>query len=412
MAAVAGTKGRICTEECSEQSFQMTLAKGLLEGSIKNSEAAHLLSKSAKIREVGVDTNMVCNIDCSYCYLTDRVESKGTADLDQLNLFLQHQVREGAKLIAFIGKEPLADQRATTSMAKLNRLRPDYKFRTGMVTNGTLITRSIDALIEASPDYIDISIDGNEATNDALRGDGVYKRAVEGIDAILDSPLRKALSTTTVLWKESLEGFVEHVENMFEKGVQTCFGSPVLNFAVSNDSSDQAVSVEMVESLLLRLANRFPQNTESAGQQVMIDLPYKYTWAVLKSGLVPHSEVLEDRFEALFWRVPGSCVIVKLNPFSFSYFRAVRVTHDGTVIENMDLAAHENYRDGTRDLTRRLSVFCEPDFSEVSSAFHNEFLEGHLGPYRDSKPYDRALTAQHRAHQSRIRRSVTLLNVA
>ena len=127
---------------------------------------------------------------------------------------------------------------------------------------------------------------------------------------------------------------------MFDRGVPTCFASPVLRFAMSNEVSDYAVSLEEIWHLAEDLSSA-PYHSDD--QQILLDLPYRYTWELLKSGRIPVSEIQEDAHEALYWQFSGSHVYFKLNPFPFSYWRAMRITHDGTAVLNMDLAAHSAY---------------------------------------------------------------------
>lgn len=52
-------------------------------------------------------------------------------------------------------------------------------------TNGTLLDRYADQLVELPPTRLWISLDGPQDVNDAQRGRGVYKRAMRGLDALV-----------------------------------------------------------------------------------------------------------------------------------------------------------------------------------------------------------------------------------
>jgi|GEM_PF-6848051 len=338
---------------------------------------------------------MICNLACSYCYLGDRKEAKGTVPLLALETWLEVRAQAGTKLFAFIGKEPLADGRATRLIERLNTVRRagQKRFRTGMVTNGTLVSRWIDRLAEADLSYIDVSLDGMTDDANRLRGDDVAMRAMAGVDAIINSPLRDRFATATVLTAASSPGYADFVREMFARGAPTCFASPVLRFAMSNDVADYALTLEEVWLLVEELAAIQPSEP---GGQIIIDLPYRYTWSLLASGRVPISEVREDAFEALFWAPAGSAVHIKLNPFPYSFWRALRVTHDGRTILNMDLAAHPEYQAGAPDF-RGIdgSIFSETMLTGVRAM--TNFIEGHVTPV-SKDVFERDLRGQFARH--------------
>lgn len=350
MAAVAGSKGRLEPRRGPAPGVQIETVKLLLDGRSTPSQAASTLIASAALREIGIDTNMVCNLACQYCYLSDRREAQGSVPLDNLLSWCEAHVRGGVKLLAFIGKEPLADPRAVTMLEGLQSLRVahGHRFRTGMVTNGTLVTRWLDRLEASGISYLDISIDGLGNHENALRGDGVSARILAGIDTVSRSTLRPRFATATVLTACSALGYGDLVGDMFARGVVTCFASPVLRFALSNAVSDWALDIDDLWRTVDRLV-RIEGSSE--GEQIIIDLPYKYSWALLRANKIPPAEIEEDAYEALYWQIPASSVFIKLNPFPYSYWRALRLTHDGEAVLDMDLAAHPDYRTAAIPMT-------------------------------------------------------------
>lgn len=407
MAAVAGSKGKIDPANTNESSVQLPVVKGLLDGSLNTAAAAEVLVANAKMREIGVDTNMVCNLACSYCYLGDRTEEKGTLDLDALFASLRSAVNHDAKLIAFIGKEPLADTRALDIIKRLSHIRgADKKFRVGMVTNGTLVERRIDEILEADPCYIDISIDGISDLSNSLRGDDVTKAIRRGVDAIVESPLRQRFATASVLSTTNSSEFPEAVNRLFDTGVETCFASPILKFAMSKEVSGLAMSLKDVLILVEKLGSEVKQSADT--HQIILDMPYKYTWDLLREGTIPVSEIKEDRFEAIYWRVSGTPIILKLNPFSFSYWRACRITHDGSVLFNMDLAAHKNYAATSVRIDEIADAF-EMAGAERGPQFLHSFIDSHVYSDHTNDAHDRELSAQFDDEVRAQKRMTTLL---
>jgi radical SAM protein with 4Fe4S-binding SPASM domain len=63
-----------------------------------------------------------------------------------------------------------------------------------LATNGTLLAKHADLLVESSPDRIWVSLDGPPEINDRQRGDGVFARAVEGIDRVHALRVRRGVA--------------------------------------------------------------------------------------------------------------------------------------------------------------------------------------------------------------------------
>jgi molybdenum cofactor biosynthesis enzyme MoaA len=354
MAAVAGSKGRIATgnEVPLKRSFQAALAGRLLSGGIDAYDVAQTLIDERQLREVGIDTNMVCNLACRYCYLDDRPEAKGAIHPSEWEAYLEPLIQAGSKLVAFIGKEPLADTIALDTISLLNsRYGHERDFRIGMVTNGTFLDRRLDAIGAAQLDYLDVSLDSTEKTNDRMRGDGVFKRVVKNLGLYLATKPVHDFSITSVLHKESTRQYVNFVDFLFSIGIKTAFGSPVLRFTERDTASGMAASVGDLKELFDQLSNYLSRlsPSERDGRQIIIDLPYKYSWLMLAETGFDWSDIKQDCFEAHFLLPAVNLpLFIKFNFFPMSYWRAIRVTHDARVIENMDLAAHRLYGQHSR----------------------------------------------------------------
>lgn len=407
MAAVAGSKGRIRPTASGHISKrfvdQASIAADVLNGELSSHRAASFLLERSGLREVGVDTNMVCNLRCTYCYLNDREEQKGTLDLGVAANFLESCLASGAKLIAFIGKEPLADGRALTLARQLKSIPHGERFRTGMVTNGTLIKRQLAQLSEANLDYLDVSLDGFSEQNDVVRGEGAFDAAIAGLRAASNANVANDLAVTSVLHMQSQARYVEFATEMFDLGVTTCFSSPVLNFATSNTRGVLPLALQM--DAVVRHYERLTawaskQNlTMAEERQVLIDLPYRYSWMMLSEGRIEAKDVFQDAYEAHFWQPDSAIpVFVKLNFLPQSYWRAFRMTHDGRLLLNMDLAAHRDYRAVSDPLNDPSRAWWSGGRAGEAKAVLTGFFDQILGALGRSAPEcDRELDGQFRA---------------
>ncbi len=87
-------------------------------------------------------------------------------------------------------------------------------------TNGTLLEKMADMLVETGPDKIWVSLDGPEGINDEQRGKGVFKKGVAGIRRILELRNRagKALPKVGVTCIVTPRSHL-HIEELFLRSI-------------------------------------------------------------------------------------------------------------------------------------------------------------------------------------------------
>lgn len=115
--------------------------------------------------------NRGCNLRCRFCDLWDRPEQVPT---DRALALLDEAAAIGTKVVVFTGGEPLLhpDLPALVARARARGM------AVNVTTNGILLDRHLDALVDAGVDSLSISIDGLPDTHDRLRGQpGAYARA-------------------------------------------------------------------------------------------------------------------------------------------------------------------------------------------------------------------------------------------
>lgn len=121
-----------------------------------------------------------CNLRCKHCYCTDYTVS----GVKEGNLL--HVLNEYKKLLNYLGKngrvqfaggEPLISPHIYY-LIKQARQR-DMAVR--ILSNGTIVDRQVaDKLREAGCYIVQISIEGREKINDAIRAKGSFKKAIQG----------------------------------------------------------------------------------------------------------------------------------------------------------------------------------------------------------------------------------------
>lgn len=108
--------------------------------------------------------NRGCNLRCAFCDLHARPERLDVPG--RLPALLDQAVRIGTRVVVFTGGEPFLhpDLFGAVRMAKARGL------GTNVTSNGTLVERRWRQLLDSGLDSLSLSLDGGEATHDALRG--------------------------------------------------------------------------------------------------------------------------------------------------------------------------------------------------------------------------------------------------
>ncbi|MBN1600187.1 MAG: SPASM domain-containing protein [Chitinispirillaceae bacterium] len=128
-----------------------------------------------------------CNLRCKMCYEWGEEgayhEKKA---MHQLDFEVVKKVIEDCAPVKpmydFFGGEPLLYKRVDEVISLIKQ----YGSELVIPTNGTLVEKNAEMLVETGPDKVWISLDGPEEINDAQRGKGVFKKSIDGINKVLE----------------------------------------------------------------------------------------------------------------------------------------------------------------------------------------------------------------------------------
>ena len=139
-------------------------------------------TEASSVSNAVIEINNTCNIDCLMCKTSLSTRKKGRMGTEMLELAVQRATELGAREVELhtIG-DPLANPRFADVLALLRR----HAVRTGITTNGLLLHRHVDTLIE----YVDvcssisISIDGATApTYERIRAGGKWEQLMANVE--------------------------------------------------------------------------------------------------------------------------------------------------------------------------------------------------------------------------------------
>ena len=129
-----------------------------------------------------------CNLSCAHCYC-------GEAGSEDLSAFRFRRMLEefeagGGLRLILSGGEPLLHP----FFWQLNDMLPSYDVRVVLCTNGTLLDRR--AAMRLNAHEVQVSLDGLEASNDAVRGPGSFRRALAGLRVAREVGLQVSVAST------------------------------------------------------------------------------------------------------------------------------------------------------------------------------------------------------------------------
>ncbi|WP_456468104.1 radical SAM protein [Archaeoglobus sp.] len=125
------------------------------------------------------DVTYACNLRCKHCYATAGKPLEDELTTEEALETIDKFDKLGVTIISFSGGEPLVRK----DILELTSYAAEKGIYVALATNGTLITEErAKQLKENGVSYLQISLDGTEATHDAFRGiKGCWAKTIEGI---------------------------------------------------------------------------------------------------------------------------------------------------------------------------------------------------------------------------------------
>ncbi|RTR04484.1 heme d1 biosynthesis radical SAM protein NirJ [Halomonas nitroreducens] len=136
-----------------------------------------------------------CNLTCKHCYTTSAdIDFAGELSSAEAHAVLEDLHRFRVPALILSGGEPLM----RPDIFELSHRARELGLYTGLSTNGTLITEAnIDAIADVGYDYVGISIDGLEATHDAIRQRrGAFRESLHAVKLCKERGIKVGLRFT------------------------------------------------------------------------------------------------------------------------------------------------------------------------------------------------------------------------
>ncbi|MEZ5399241.1 MAG: radical SAM protein [Bryobacteraceae bacterium] len=341
MPAPAGSKGLIKPSPSREEDREFSIAAALWRGDMTlQSAEEELRGNSAALDTLSIETNMTCPLRCVYCYLSDRPTAR-SAELSRLSATIADAADTGVRRFAFVGKEPLSDDRALTLIRMLDG-RPDRnRLHVGLVTNGIFADRQFAMLSRLQLDYLDVSLDGLAEHNDRWRGDGSFEKALHAIERFSAMP-GATLVVNSVLHSGNMQNLEAFMDTLQDHGGRHFSFAPVLDLNDSVSVAQMCADPRELLGTVVRGLAAYAQSHEMC--QIMLDLPVGWTMLALQTGVIRWGGVRRDQ-NGVSYAQPwdGTRFYIKVQVLPQDTWRWARITHDGEYLGRLRAAASRDY---------------------------------------------------------------------
>lgn len=156
-----------------------------------------------------------CNLHCRHCASSCREEGRKD-ELSELEIIrtAEEIAGLGVKWVSLTGGEALASKNWQAAVDSLEKL----GVRVHMITNGTLLDdESVREISKRKVSMVSVSLDGTRKIHDFIRGDGVYERAVNGIQRLCQAGVKTGCITSVM--KQNLDVLWELKEELIGSGI-------------------------------------------------------------------------------------------------------------------------------------------------------------------------------------------------
>lgn len=156
-----------------------------------------------------------CNLRCSHCLNNSGKIMDNQLSIEEFKEIIQHLSNAGIQEIRFTGGEPLKFD----GICELIKLATENGICTSLGTNGTLITQKVaDQLKDAGLKKAVVSIDGIQERHDAIRGNGSYEKAMNGLNCLMNAGID--VRVNAVIMKSNIEDVINLAKEMNEKKIR------------------------------------------------------------------------------------------------------------------------------------------------------------------------------------------------
>ncbi|MFT0137232.1 radical SAM protein [Alcanivoracaceae bacterium MT1] len=166
-----------------------------------------------KVRNLQFHLTNRCNLRCIHCYMDSGVKHYDEISIPQWKDIIDEASSRYEKwFLSLTGGEPLVYQ----GYSEILKYAKEKGATTGMISNGTLLSKRKIEELDGILDHLQISLDGaTEEVNDRIRGKGVFRKVVQNLNLLRETNIRIGLNV--VVMKSNANNLKENLHKLIKE---------------------------------------------------------------------------------------------------------------------------------------------------------------------------------------------------
>jgi len=265
-----------------------------------------------------------CNLRCTHCYVASWAQSAPLLEHEFAGL-TSRMVHWGLKDVVVPGMEPLLRDE-TWHVVRAAAAAGARSI--GITTNATLLKRRLSRVVESALTVLNVSLDGPEKIHNQIRGKGVYKIAMSGVEALVKASTMRVISNST-LNRHNRGSLPEIAKIAYDYGLTFAAFHPFERSAEIDNQQELSASETVDEFESIRSAfdkgntGSVVLEVEASRLDVLLEMNDRNWFADM--------DLLADETGFLFFASRRECnvLLVNLMAYPHHFIRTLRVADDG-----------------------------------------------------------------------------------
>ncbi len=170
-----------------------------------------------RFKGLTIEITRECNLRCHHCYLAAGERAANELGLDEIQHVITEAQQLGATFVNLSGGEPLLREDCLPLL--------EYIAAAGLQsivgTNGTLLSAEMARKLAELPVLVQLSLDGaSNVTHDAVRGHGAFRRAMRGLNHLVDAGLADRVTLAFTAMAGNVHEASAPIDLALEKGLR------------------------------------------------------------------------------------------------------------------------------------------------------------------------------------------------